>query len=136
MSKWEWDRKSIRDYREKHEPYSNFEGMMMDLFNRPFSVALNRWPNRFDKDNTCLECGKGKVKREETNLPSGLKVLVLQCSNPDCCFFERFLFTDEGDVLDFTHEPKTKETKHRKLSREEIEKKAQEFMRAMRKKKE
>ena len=33
MSKYQWDRNSIREYREKHEPYSKYEKFMMETLN-------------------------------------------------------------------------------------------------------
>lgn len=134
MDKWEWDRRSIKECREKHEPYSHFEATMMNSFNRPFSPAREIWPNRFNKDNTCGECSEGKIERKETVLSSGLKAVVLECSNRDCCFFEKFLFTPESEVLDFTHEPRKEKVATRKLSQAEMEDAYKKFKRSMRKK--
>jgi len=120
MDKWEWDRQHIKEHREKVEPYSGFEKMMISLFNEPLSVTLKTWPNRFNKDNTCKECDEGKIERNETILSSGLKVVTLECSNPDCPFFEKYLFTPEGEALDFEHKPEVKMGQgQRKLADEE-----------------
>jgi hypothetical protein len=110
MDKWEWDRKHIRENREKHNPYTEFEKMMMDLVNQPFSVAFDYLTKYPKEDKDCFECmlahRKGKIKSEKTVLPSGLRVITRRCTNPDCPFFEETILTDENEILDFQHWPK------------------------------
>ena len=121
MSKWEWDRKSIRDYREKHEPYNDFEKMMLDQFKEsPFMLPI--WKNRFSGKRTCWECGETVLSSKQT-LPSRLVVMTLRCSNPTCTFFEQLVLTDEDEVIDYQRKPEIKTGgKARKPTKEEIEK--------------
>jgi len=143
LDRWEWDRKSIKEYREKHEPYNSFEEMMLDGFrdsNKFSALSLESWKGRFAEKSSCWICKKGTISGSETVLPSGLIVLNRQCSAPSCLFFESLLLTPEDEALDFTHEPEEETPIVRKLSKESIERakesieKANKFMRKIRKK--
>jgi hypothetical protein len=137
--KWEWDRNHIKEYREKHEPYNHYEAMIMDLANRPFSPMFDSLTKCSEEDKDCWECKKGKVKCEETVLPSGLKIIIRTCSNPNCCFFEKVVVTDEHEILDFEHKPhkewKTSKTKFTKEELKQLEPKIREIEKLMRKRK-
>ena len=122
---WEWDRKSIKLYREKHEPYSDYESFMLSLFGEEKSPFK---PNRAElwlntKDEKCQECAEGKIKSEDTILPSGLRVHSKRCSNINCRFFENLVMSSQGEILDFTHIPKREwQPPKTKFSSEEIRK--------------
>ena len=113
IDRWEWDRNHIKEYREKVEPYNDYERMMIEVLNRGgFSAELDMWKNSFLKDAqthpVCRECHKGKIVTKETVEYSGLTIMTRYCSNPECCFFEKVMLTDEDEVLDYEHKPEIK----------------------------
>lgn len=129
MNKWEWDRKSIREYRKKHEPYNSYEKMMMDMFEgNPFLIDIRK--RNWHKRTECGFCKEGtRYGEEDKVLPSGITIMVRRCSNSNCGFFEKIVLDGEGKVLDYEHEPEIKTGgKMRKLTKEEM-KQAKEFLR-------
>jgi len=75
--------------------------------------------------------GQGLTQLYETVLPIGLTVMIRECSNPNCPFFEKLVYAD-GKALYFEHFPKDYEPKEykTKLSKRDI-KKAEELIKYM-----